>query len=312
MTDLRAPDLPKGLAPYKPGYSVPELAGHQDDAVDLVALVRLFAREWRLVVGTVAAFVLLAALLAFALTPIYRAEVLLAPVAPPKSEVLAAIGPLGDIASLVENLVGGPRDRTAESIAILRSRSLALDFIREQELKPVLFADRWDAAARAWRDDSTPPSDLDAYDVFDRNVRAVRLDRRTGLVTLSIEWRDPVTAARWANALVERVNARRRADAVREAQKSIEYLQGQLGRTSSLEVRQALYRLIEAQAKTIAIAQTREEYAFRVIDKAIPPERHAHPRPLLMIAVAVLAGLAVAVLAVLVRQAVRSARERQP
>lgn len=310
MTDLHPPGFPKTAAPYGGmTYPMPELVHGSEDAIDLVALARVLGREWRLIVGLVSVFALLAGGLAFIMTPTYRAEVLLAPVAPPKSDALAAIGPLGDIASLVENFVGGPKDRSAESIATLRSRSLTFDFIREQELKPVLFAERWDASTRTWRRDA--PSDLEAYELFDRAIRAVKLDRRTGLVTLSIEWRDPVSAARWANLLVQGVNARRRNEAVHEAQKSIEYLQRQLGRTSSVEVRQAVYRLVEMQAKTIAIAQSREEYAFRVIDKAIPPERHVHPRPLLMIAVAVLAGLAFSVLAVLVKHAVRRYRQAQ-
>lgn len=310
MTDLRPPDFPKEVAPYGRAYPVPELGYAPDEAVDLVALAQLFAREWRLVAGFVAAFAALAGIAAYTMTPTYRAEALLVPVAPPKSETLAAIGPLGDLASLVESVVGGPRDRTTESIATLRSRSLALDFIKEQELKPQLFPDRWDVAQKSWRSDVPPPSDLDAYELFDRQIRAVKFDRRTGLVTLSIEWHDPVAAARWTNRLVEHVNARRRSDAVQEAQKSIAYVQRQLGRTSSLEVRQALYRLIEVQTKTIAVAQAREEYAFRVIDKALPPEQRTRPRRLLMIAVAGMAGLALAVLAVLVKQAVRSSRHR--
>lgn len=310
MTDLRPPDLRKEVAPYGRAYPVSELGYVPDESVDLVALARLFVGEWRLITGIVTALAALAVLAAFTITPTYRADALLVPVAPPKSEALAAIGPLGDLASLVENVVGGPRDRTSESIATLRSRSLALDFIREQNLKPLLFPDRWDAVRNAWRSDVPPPSDLDAYRLFDRQIRAVKSDRRTGLVTLSMEWHDPVAAARWANRLVEHVNARRRSDAVQEAQKSIEYIQRQLGRTSSLEVRQALYRLVEVQTKTIAVAQAREEYAFRVIDKALPPEQRARPRRLLMIVVSVLAGLTLAVFSVLVKQAVRRSRQR--
>lgn len=312
MTDLRPPELPKEVAPYGRAYPVSELGYAPDESADLVALVKLLVGEWRLIACFVTVSVALAAMVAYTMAPTYRAEVLLAPVAPPKSEAFAAIGPLGDLASLFETVVGGPRDRTSESIAALRSRSLALDFIKEQELKPLLFPDRWDSAQKSWRSDVRPPSDLDAYELFDRHIRTVKLDRRTGLVTLSIDWHDPVAAARWANRLVEHVNARRRSDAVQEAQKSIVYIQRQLGRTSSLEVRQALYRLIEVQTKTSAVAQAREEYAFRVIDEAIPPERRIRPRRLLMLQVAALAGLTMAVLGVLLKQAVRRFTRARP
>lgn len=308
MTDLRPPDLQQVVAPYKAGDGVSGLDVSREDTVDLIAVARLFVREWPLIVGIVAMLALAAGGVAVTTTPTYRAEVLLAPVSPPRGETLAALGPLGDIANLVEQVVGTSRDRTSESIATLRSRSLALDFIGKHELKRLLFADRWDASAGAWRSDVPAPSDLEAYDLFDRTIRGVKLDRRTGLVTLSIDWRDPAQAARWANELVREVNARRRSEAVEEAQKSIEYLQRQVARTSSLDVRQAIFRLIEVQTKTIAVARAREEYAFRVIDEALAPERPVHPRPLLLIAIAVLAGLALAAFIVLVKHALRRSR----
>jgi uncharacterized protein involved in exopolysaccharide biosynthesis len=310
MTDLRAPDLPKEGDRYGRPYAVEGLGCSGDENLDLVGVVQLLGREWRLITLLVTACALVAATAAYTMAPTYRAEALLAPVTPPKGETLAALGPLGDIASLVENVIGGPKDRTMESVAVLRSRSLALDFIREQKLKPLLFADRWDPVKSGWLTDSPPPSDMDAYELFHHQVRSVKSDRRTGLVTLSIEWTDPTVAARWANTLVRMVNARRRNDAVQEAQKSIEFLQRQLSRTSSLEVQQALYRLIEVQTKTIAVAQARDEYAFRVIDEALPPEQRAWPRRLLMIAVASMAGLVLSMFVVLVRHAVRSARHR--
>ena len=37
-------------------------------------------------------------------------------------------------------------------------------------------------------------------------MRRVSEDRKTGLVTLSIQWKDSVVAANWANAVVMRLN----------------------------------------------------------------------------------------------------------
>src|SRR5204863_5594 len=142
---------------------------------------------------------------------------------------------------------------------------------------------QWDNAQQRWRDGTKPPSDIEAYRIFDGQVRVVTLDRRTGLVSLTVEWSDPAAAAAWANRLVTMVNDRRRAEAISEAQGSIKYLREQLMRNSAVEVQQAIYRLIEAQTKTIALANAREEYAFRVIDPAVVPERPVRPKRLNMV-----------------------------
>lgn len=116
-----------------------------------------------------------------------------------------------------------------------------------------------------------------ANELFDERVRSVSTDKKTGLVTLAIEWKDPVQAADWANELVRRVNRQRQLEAIEEAENSIRYLKEQLGRTNSVEVQQAIYRLIETQTKSIMVAKARKDYAFKIIDPAVPPEKRPNP-----------------------------------
>lgn len=305
MTDLKAPQAraPQGILPLPSDVPYPPYRGF--DAVNLLQTVRLLYRE-RYVIAAVAAVLTLLALLFALVSPrIYRAEVLLTPASQNRSEGLSMLfGQLGDLSTVVDDYVVGTKDRSAESIATLRSRSLASDFIRERNLKPQLFADEWDAVNKRWRRPEVP-TDLEAYDVFDKQVRAVTVDRRTGLVSLSIEWKDPALAAAWANQLVREVNTRRRTEAIHDAQQSIVYLREQLARTSSVEIQQSIYHLIEAQTKAIAVANSREDYAFRVIDPAVVPERPVRPRRVLITAAGFAVGLFGAVAFILIRQAWR-------
>lgn len=117
-------------------------------------------------------------------------------------------------------------------------------------------------------------------------------NQRISLVTLAIEWEDPALAAKWANNLVRHVNGRLRAEAVEEAERSIAYLERQLPQTTSVEVQQAIYRLIEAQTKKKMIASTREEYAFTTIDPAVTPERRQRPRRTLLVVLGLILGMA--------------------
>lgn len=309
MTDLKTPPV----APIEERVRAAPLVYpvyREEESLSLFELASWFyAARW-----LAAALVLLATLaalgLTFLMTPVYRAEVLLAPVTHERSEGMPAIiGQLGELAALVGSLPGGAAtDRTAESIATLRSRSAALDFMREHNLKRALYAERWDEAQQDWRAGAQAPTDLEAYRLFDREVRHVNVDRRSGLVSLAVEWRDSGLAAAWANGLVAEVNARSRADAIAEARRSIEYFERELRQISSVEVRQAVYRLIESQTKTMAVAAAREEYAFKVIDPAVAPEEpHAPKRPLIVLAGFCL-GIVLAVAVVLTRRAVRAWR----
>lgn len=312
MTDLKAPQAPPlegrvlGAPLIYPLY-------REEESVSLLELASWFYAERWLIAGVVALATLGALALAFVLPPTYRAEVLLAPAVEERSrDMPPVIGQLGDLAALVGGLPGAGADRTAESIATLRSRSLALDFIREYGLKRELFPQRWDPARDAWRAGAQAPTDLEAYRVFDRDIRHVDVDRRNGLVSLAVEWRDPRLAAAWANDLVAELNARARAAAIEQARRSIEYFERELRRISSVEVRQAVYRLIESQTKTMAVASAREDYAFKVIDPAVVPEEASAPKPLVLVLAGFCLGLVLALAWVLTKRAVRSWRAAAP
>ena len=250
--------------------------------------------EQKKLIGIItAASTFIALLIAFLLPPIYRAEALLAPVSQDKSEGLSAMAnQFGDLATLAGINLGTNKDKTAESIAALKSRSLSVAFIEKENLKPILFPRKWNAENKKWKDPDEIPSDWEAFEIFDKDIRSVSVDRKSGLVTLVIEWKDPALAAKWATSLVKQVNNRLRTEAIEEAERSIAYLEKQLGSTSSVEIQQAIYRIIETQTKKKMIASTREEYAFTVIDPAVSPEERARPKRLLIILAGLIIGVA--------------------
>jgi uncharacterized protein involved in exopolysaccharide biosynthesis len=112
-------------------------------------------------------------------------------------------------------------------------------------------------------------------------------------MTVAIEWTDPVTAARWANDFVALANERIRSRALQDSTRNIEYLNKQIERTTVVEVQRAIYNLIESETKNLMLANVRAEYAFRIVDPAVPPEVRSSPRRKLL----VLSGLAVGLFA---------------
>ena len=108
---------------------------------------------------------------------------------------------------------------------------------------------------------------------FKEGVLTIREDKRTGLLTIDVDWEDPAVAAKWANGFVALANERLRTRAIDEATRNIAFLNAQIPQTSVVEVQRAIYNLIESETKTLMLANVRMEFAFTVIDPAVPPER---------------------------------------
>lgn len=309
MTDLKAPQARKVGGDFGPVFFASPYPYYRDeDSVSLIDLASFLRAEWRLMATVVVLAGLVSLAVAFLMTPVYRAEVLIAPVSPNRHDgIPSLIGELGGLSTLLQGYIAGPSDRSAELIAVLRSRSVASRFIADRNLKPHLFSERWNAKSQTWDSGSPVPSDAEAYDVF-KGVRNITVDRGTRLVTVAMEWSDPQLAARWANDYVAQVNEQQRADAVRDAQQNIKYLQQQLAQNSSVEVRQAIYGLIEAEMKKVALARARAEYAFKIIDPAVVPESRARPHRRMIVIGGLVLGILLAVAAILGRRALQTSR----
>jgi uncharacterized protein involved in exopolysaccharide biosynthesis len=262
--------------------------------IGLAELWRAMFRYKYVVYGCVAVFAAAAVALAYLSPKIYRADVLLAPATGVESTRRMPGGAGGLAAFIGAAALGGDASRVTEAVAVMNSRAFTLDFINDQNLMPVLFDDLWDAKAGKWRPEVTVPSQEDAYQFFDGEVRRIFEDPKTGLVRLEVYWKSPQLAADWANLLVERLNARMRATARRQAQSSLKFLHEELEKSTVVEMREALYGLIETQTKRAMLANVEQEYVFTVVDPAVPSDadRYVKPkRPFIAIAGVLLGGI---------------------
>src|SRR6185503_13921362 len=139
---------------------------------------------------------------------------------------------------------------------------------------------QWDAQARQWKGDPKNwPTPARAVKYFDQRIRTITRDKLSGLVTVSVDWKDPELAASWANALVQRLNAEMRVRAIERTNGAVAFLEKELGATSAVETRQAINRLMEAQINQRMLANVTEEFAFRVVDPALLPDKSDIIRP---------------------------------
>jgi uncharacterized protein involved in exopolysaccharide biosynthesis len=273
------------------------------DDLSLMTLLRFMGRHFGIIVGCVAIFAIAACGLAFKLTPKYRSEVVVSPA--DSSSGAGALGQLGGLASLAGVNIGGTGGKKAdEALEFLRSRTFTAGFIERHGLMPVLFAKQWDANRRQWRDPDDAPTIAEGVDKFSKRVREVVEDRRTGIVTVSIVWSDREAAAQWANALIAEADQALRDRAIAEQGRSIEYLKAEAAQTSTVEIGNAISKLMETELKNAMLARTRDAYAFKVIDPAMVADlkdKDSPNKPLIVFLGAIF-GLIVGLIAAAVRQ----------
>jgi uncharacterized protein involved in exopolysaccharide biosynthesis len=277
-----------------------ETATQERSELTLLELVRLVWQRRTFVALLAISGGVIAAVWSLFITPQFQTQVVVMPAVSDdntSSTLQGLVGQLGGVASLVGAGMPGSQGRE-EAVEFLRSRYIADRFIASNNLAPILFAEKWDAAAKTWQRSKIPPTAGQVYRRFATRVLSIHEDRRTGLVTVSMTWSSPQQASAWANGLVQLTDTELRRRAIDEAKKSIAYLNSELDKTQVIELRQAMYRLLETQIRTIMLANGREQYAFRVIDPAVTPDLtdRVRPKRVAMTLTGVIVGLVIAVL----------------
>ena len=297
----------------------------EDGMADEIDIKELFTVLWdgKYLLGAIT-FIAAAVSVVFALAQqnIFTATALLAPVENSSNGISGLMRQYGSLASLAGvQLPGGEGASRAQlGMELMKSRAFIGDFVKRHGILPELVAvDYWDqdsgelvfddrvydSNTKIWVRDVSPPklpqpSVQEAHKAFTSILR-ISEDAKTGYVSVSIEHKSPVTAARWVSWLVEDVNAAVKKQDVHEATSSIEYLKQQISKTSLADLQSMFFELIQSQTETVMLAQVRPEYVFKTIDPAVIPEEKSKPDRALICILGTLLGGILGVMVVLVR-----------
>jgi uncharacterized protein involved in exopolysaccharide biosynthesis len=325
------PDTPKqdnesstsSLSRQYPQYPSYLYASPPEDEIDLLELWNAIWRGKWIVLAVTGIFAVGAVLYVLSLPNIYQSRALLAPSEDAQGGGMARMaGQLSGLASLAGiNMGAGLGDnKVAVAKAVLTSRQFISSFIEKYGLLPELMAvkswdhqnnkiifdaELYDEARGGWVRVVDPPrastpSAWEAYEAF-RDILNVSQDNETGFVTVSVEHQSPHIAQRWVTLLVQEINQAMKEKDVAEAQRSIDFLQGQLSSIALADMRTVFYRLIEEQTKTVMLSEVREEYVFSTIDPPVVAEERAKPNRGLICILITLLGMLLSIIVLLAR-----------
>ncbi len=154
-----------------------------EDEIDLYEIWLILKRRKKTVFLITFLFALISVIYCFLAPPVYKTEATIYPLGGNKTGGLSSL-----LSSLPISLpIGGQSGLTVE--AVLESRTLRERVIKDLNLLPELFPDKWDNVHKKWKleKDEEPPTILDGVKKLDK-LMSVSTDKNTGIIKLSVEF----------------------------------------------------------------------------------------------------------------------------
>jgi LPS O-antigen subunit length determinant protein (WzzB/FepE family) len=289
------------------------MTSQYDDEIDLR---ELFAVLWAgriKIVAITAIFAIVSVIYALSIPNQYKATALLSSADSSGGGLSGALGQLGGLASLAGvSLGGGESSKGQIAQEIMQSWSFIEGFVEDNNLAVGVYAaDGWDKSSNELQINSglydvsksqwlvEPPSSWSLFKAFS-GILSVSEDKKSGLVSVSIEYYSPLIAKQWLDLYVAAINEHMQKREMAKVTRNIEYLQAQIKKTNIAEMQEVFYTIIEEQIKSKMLAEASPEYAFVAVSPSMVPEQKSQPKRALMCILGTLLGGMLSVLLVLV------------
>jgi LPS O-antigen subunit length determinant protein (WzzB/FepE family) len=300
-----------------------QITQFHDDEIDLRELFSVLLAAKIIIVAVTAAFALASVIFAISLPNKYEASALLTPAQNSSaglSGVLDNLGGIGGLASLAGVKVGGGGGEAAIAQEILLSWGFVEKFIEENDIAVEVFAaDGWNKEKNQLSIDNNlydndenrwtrnPPSgktvNPTSWEIYEKFLEMVSIstNKKTGLISLSVEYFSPYIAKQWVDQLVVAINQYMQQRKLQMVNTNIEYLEAQILKTSIAGMKEVFYTIIEEQIKNKMLAEASPEYVFVTVSPAMVPEEKSQPKRALICILGVLLGGMLSVAFVLIR-----------
>ena len=195
-----------------------------------------------------------------------------------------------------------------EALAVLTSRRFLENFVEERQLLKVLFPKSWDSENKVWVVDR---EDIPQYsDGFELLSSALDISFDKSLISVEFMHGKKDIVAYILNDLIDEVNSFIRIQSIAASDKNINFLKNEIANTQLAGSQEMLYRLVETEIQSIMLANTRQDYAFKIIDPAVEPLHPAGPNKKLIVIVGTLLGFILTIFLVFILNFIQISRSR--
>jgi uncharacterized protein involved in exopolysaccharide biosynthesis len=174
----------------------------------------------------------------FLIPKVYEAKATILPIEGAEGSLVSALNTLGGLAGIP---LAQKQTSSQTLVAVLESISLAEGVISRLDLMKEFFKGDWDLAKGNWKNpDKAPPLEDGIRKL--KSMVSIQQDRKTGVVTIKVEYTDPRLAAAIANTYVEELDRFINKNALSMAKRQRIFLEGQVEGTKK-ELQEAEERL---------------------------------------------------------------------
>ncbi len=182
---------------YKKGVNYPQI---EEDEIDLYELWLVIKKRKKIILGIAAFLLFIALVYAFLAPKVYRSQSTIMPLGGEKK---------GGLASLIGSFVPVPTGQSGLTCeAVLNSRILREEIVKDLNLLPILFKDKWDPVKKQWilEGDEQPPTVFDGANAL-KKLLTTSSDKKTGVITINSDFpEDPVLAYKIAESALKNLD----------------------------------------------------------------------------------------------------------
>lgn len=243
--------------------------------------------------GFIALFSLIFAIssifIALSLSPIFSSNIVLKSVQENEPSLSTGLGMLGGIASISGSLGLNPDEEAMLAMKHAVSRDFFKKIYADQEFKKNLMAydsynpnnksnlydqSIYDSETKKW---IIEPIFLVAHKRFTTQHMKIYQEKVGGFVNISIEHKSPIIAKEWADLMFRELNKYMKEVSSQKINREVEYLNNELNKTSSSELRKVVAQLLESKIQKQMYGNISDDYIFEIVDSAYVPYERARP-----------------------------------
>lgn len=249
-----------------------------NDEINLLDYVRVILKHKRLILWITVIAVVLTAFISLIVTPIYEAKAVILPIA-------QGVGTSATSAIASQFGISAPeQSNTSEVVGLLKSNILRERVLKRYNLLPVLFEEKS-------LKDKTEDEKIWMGLRYLEEALKINFNQKEGTVSISMDFKDPKIAADIVNYILKELNDYMSSEIRRVAETNRRYLESQIDKTADPFIKTNIYSLIAKQIETSAMAEAKENFAFKVIDPPKAPDKRSKPKRKLMVVVSFVVSL---------------------
>ena len=290
-----------------------------EDEIDLSELFHVLWDKIFYIGAITSIFSLISIIYALMLPNIYQSKATMMAVEQ-SSGLSGMVGKYSGMASLAGiSLESKSSSKDQEAIARIKSfEFFSNNFLPNIKLENLMAVKKWTQASNTLSYDASDfnsesrqwvriaklprsniPTSQEAYEEF-MEIMSVNKDKKTLLITLSVEHKSPFIAQQWVEIMINQIDQVMRDQDRQTATKSIEYLNSLAPTVNYEEIKKALSALQQEQMKRLMMVEANDNYIFKVLDPPIVPEVKSRPKRSLVVIWGTILGMVLSAVGVLV------------